>query len=72
MSAGNFINTLNHPIDLADGRVIEAGEAVKLTAEQARDSHNKTLIADGTLQAPPKEGDKPDEKPDTPDSEVSK
>jgi hypothetical protein len=65
MSAVSHINVLDHPIDLADGKVIEAGEGVKLTAEQARDPHNKTLIADGALQAPPKDSaDKPDQEVD--------
>lgn len=38
-----------HPQDLASGRLLEPGETVELTDEEARDPHNKALIDSGVL-----------------------
>lgn len=42
-------NTLTHPIDLADGRTLAAGE---LADVELTDPHNATLLADGALAIP--------------------
>ena len=38
-----------HDQDLADGRVVEPGGRVSLTADEARDPHNHDLIVRGLL-----------------------
>lgn len=38
-----------HDQDLADGRVVEPGGTVSLTAEQVSDPHNQDLIRRGLL-----------------------
>jgi hypothetical protein len=40
-----------HPEDLANGRVLAPGEAVKLTDQDTQDDHNKRLIDEGRLIA---------------------
>ena len=41
----------NHPIDLADGRIVGPGESFKLTAEEQKDPHNKRYIDEGVFQS---------------------
>ena len=38
-----------HPEDLASGQLLEPGESVNLTNEEADDPHNQALMADGKL-----------------------
>lgn len=44
----SYINTLNHPIDLSDGRPVEVAQVVELDIDPD-DAHNQGLVDDGTL-----------------------
>lgn len=49
MAVPEYVNQLDHPIDLADGSVLAPGEGARLSADQARDEHNKLLIDSESL-----------------------
>lgn len=45
---------LNHPQDLANGRMLAPGEVVKLSAVEEKEPHNAALIEEGILvEVPP-------------------
>lgn len=48
-----YRNVSGHPEDLADGRIVGAGEFCELTAEQAKDPFYKDKIDEGHfIEAP--------------------
>lgn len=61
-----FENDRPVPQDLADGKVLAPGETVDLSAEQAKEPHNKRLIDEGALVKPSakKQSDDPEKEAD--------
>jgi hypothetical protein len=44
-----YRNVGTHPEDLHDGRIVEVGGFVILTAEELREPHNQRLVAENVL-----------------------